>query len=77
VFGVHVLMRGGMRASVGRVRALRGGAILLTIVVATRQPIGCALAAQSVVPWSARSVVTSAVYATRMLGSALALAAVE
>jgi hypothetical protein len=97
VFGVHVLIRGGMRASVGGGFALSAvGAILLTVVVATGQPIGCAFAAlavlglglgpaastatigpQSVVPWSARSVVTSSVYATRMLGGAVAIAILD
>jgi hypothetical protein len=32
---------------------------------------------QSVVPWSARSVVTSAVYATRMLGGAVAISVLD
>jgi hypothetical protein len=97
VFGVRVLMHGGMRASVGGGFALSAvGAIALTIVVGTHLPIGWAFAAlavlglglgpaastatigpQSVVPWSARSVVTSAVYSTRMLGGAVAIAILD
>jgi MFS transporter len=97
VFGVRVLMHGGMRASVGGGFALSAvGAILLTVVVGTHQPIGWAFAAlavlglglgpaastatigpQSVVPWSARSVVTSAVYSARMLGGAIAIAVLD
>jgi hypothetical protein len=94
VFGVRILLQGGMRASVGGGFALSAvGAVLLTVVVGTHQPIGWVFAAlsilglglgpaastatigpQSVVPWSARSVVTSAVYSTRMLGGAVAIA---
>jgi fucose permease len=97
VFGVKLMMRGGMRASVGGGFALSAvGALLLAIVVAAHQPIGFVFAAlavlglglgpaastatigpQSVVPWNARSVVTSAVYAGRMLGGALAIALLD
>jgi MFS family permease len=94
MIGVKVMIRGGMRASVGGGFALAAlGAVLLAIVVRTHEPIGWAFAAlavlgvglgpaastsiigpQSVVPWRARSVVTSAVYSTRMLGGAVAIA---
>lgn len=97
VFGVKVLMQGGMRASVGGGFALSAvGAILLTLVVGTHQHVGFVFAAlavlglglgpaastatigpQSVVPWSARSVVTSAVYSTRMLGGAVCIAVLD
>ena len=94
MFGVRVMMRGGMRASVGGGFALAAvGAMLLAAVVGAHEPIlwvflslavlgiGLGPAAstatigpQSVVPWRARSVVTSAVYSTRMLGGAVAIA---
>jgi hypothetical protein len=97
VFGVKVLMQGGMRASVGGGFALAAfGAVLLTAVVGTHQHIGWVFGAlavlglglgpaastatigpQSVVPWSARSVVTSAVYAARMLGGAVCIAVLD
>jgi MFS family permease len=97
VFGVRILMQGGMRASVGGGFALSAvGAILLTVVVGTHQHVGWVFAAlsvlglglgpaastatigpQSVVPWSARSVVTSAIYSTRMLGGAVAIAILD
>jgi MFS family permease len=93
IFGVKVMIRGGMRASVGGGFAVAAiGALLLAAVVGAHEPIAYvfgALAAlgiglgpaastsiigpQSVVPWGARSVVTSAVYSTRMLGGALAI----
>ena len=96
-FGVIVLIRGGMRASVGGGFALAGlGAALLAWTVGIAAPIGWAFAAlgvlglglgpaaststigpQSVVPWGARSAVTSAVYATRMLGGAVAIALLD
>lgn len=94
MFGVRVMIRGGMRASVGGGFALASiGAALLAVVVGAHQPIlwafvtlavlgiGLGPAAstatigpQSVVPWRARAVVTSAVYSTRMLGGAVAIA---
>ena len=97
IFGVRVLMQGGMRASVGGGFALSAvGAIALSVVAFAHLPIGWAFAAlavlglglgpaastsiigpQSVVPWSTRSVVTSAVYAGRMLGGAVAVAVLD
>jgi hypothetical protein len=97
VFGVRILMQGGMRASVGGGFALSAvGAVALTVVVGLHLPLGWAFAAlavlglglgpaastatigpQSVVPWRARSVVTSAVYSTRMLGGAVAIAVLD
>ncbi|HUJ26020.1 MAG TPA: MFS transporter [Myxococcales bacterium] len=94
VFGVKLMIQGGMRWSVGGGFALASvGALFLAVVVGTHEPIGWAFAAlallgvglgpaaststigpQSVVPWRARSVVTSAVYSTRMLGGAVAIA---
>lgn len=94
MFGVSLMIRGGMRASVGGGFALASvGAMLLAVVVGAHEPllwafvtlavlgIGLGPAAstatigpQSVVPWRARSVVTSAVYSTRMLGGAVAIA---
>ena len=96
-FGVEVLIRGGMRASVGGGFALSAaGAILLALVIAARLPIGWAFAAlgvlglglgpaastatigpQSVVPWSARSMITSAIYSTRMLGGAIVISLLD
>jgi hypothetical protein len=94
VFGVKLMIRGGMRASVGGGFAVAAvGALMLAVVVHANEPIlwafvtlailgvGLGPAAstatigpQSVVPWRARSVVTSAVYSTRMLGGAVAIA---
>jgi MFS family permease len=94
VFGVRLMIRGGMRASVGGGFALSAvGAALLALMAYEHAHIGWAFAAlallgvglgpaastsiigpQSVVPWRARSVVTSAVYSTRMLGGAVAIA---
>jgi MFS family permease len=94
MIGVKLMIRGGMRASVGGGFAVAAvGAVLLAAIVRAHQPIGWAFAAlavlgsglgpaastsiigpQSVVPWRTRSVVTSAVYSTRMLGGALAIA---
>jgi MFS family permease len=94
VFGVRLMIRGGMRASVGGGFALAAlGALLLALVVGAHEPlvwafvtlavlgVGLGPAAstatigpQSVVPWRARSVVTSAIYAMRMLGGAVAIA---
>jgi hypothetical protein len=94
-FGVKVLVRRGMRASVGGGFALASlGAVVLAIAVAQRLPVAVALAgmtllgigtgpaassslvaAQSSVAWRHRGAVTSVVYATRMLGGSLAVAA--
>jgi len=94
VFGVRLMIRGGMRASVGGGFAISAvGAALLALMAYEHAHIGWAFAAlallgvglgpaastsiigpQSVVPWRARSVVTSAVYSTRMLGGAVAIA---
>ncbi len=96
-FGVEVLIRGGMRASVGGGFAVSAvGLLLLALVVGMHQHIGWSFAAlavlglglgpaastatigpQSVVPWSARSVITSAVYSTRMLGGAVAISLLD
>ena len=94
-FGVHVLVRYGMRASVagGFVVAL-AGALALAFVGAHDLPVRWAYAAlalcgtgigpaastslvapQSAAPWSARGGVTSAIYAARMLGGSVAVAA--
>jgi hypothetical protein len=93
-FGVKVLVRHGMRASVGGGFAIAFvGAAGLAVVVARGLPVGWALlgmallglgtgpaassslvAAQSSVAWRDRGSVTSAVYATRMLGGSLAVA---
>ena len=94
IFGVKVMIRGGMRASVaGGFIVAAVGAVLLAVAVGAHEPIvwtfvtlavlgvGLGPAAststigpQSVVPWHARSVITSAVYSTRMLGGAVAIA---
>ncbi len=94
-FGVKVLVRRGMRASVGGAFAVgAAGAAVLAIAVANELPVAVAfaalallgvgvgpaassslVAAQSSVPWRTRGAVTSAVYATRMLGGSLAVAA--
>lgn len=96
-FGVIVMMRGGMRASVGGGFCLAAvGAVLLACVAASHASIGWAFASlgvfglglgpaaststigpQSVVPWETRAVVTSAVYAMRMLGGAVAIALLD
>lgn len=96
-FGVIVLMRGGMRASVGGGFGVAAvGAALLAWVAGTHAALGWVLASlllfglglgpaaststigpQSVVPWATRSVVTSAVYAMRMLGGAVAIALLD
>jgi MFS family permease len=93
VFGVKVMIRGGMRASVGGGFALAAvGALLLALAVGAHEPLVLVLGAlallgvglgpaaststigpQSVVPWHARSAVTSAVYSARMLGGAVAI----
>jgi hypothetical protein len=95
--GVEVLIRGGMRASVGGGFALSAvGALFLALAVVTSAHVGWVFLAlavmglglgpaastatigpQSVVPWSARSVVTSAVYSTRMLGGAIAISLLD
>jgi predicted MFS family arabinose efflux permease len=93
-FGVHVLVRHGMRASVaGGFAVALVGAIGLAVVVRFQLPIGAAYAAlgvlglgvgpaastaliapQSQVAWDQRGMITSAVYAARMLGGALFVA---
>jgi MFS family permease len=93
VFGVRVMIRGGMRASVGGGFAVAAlGALLLALAVGAHEPLALAFGAlallgvglgpaaststigpQSVVPWHARSAVTSAVYSARMLGGAVAI----
>jgi MFS family permease len=94
-FGVKVLVRRGMRASVGGGFAIAfAGAAGVAISVACGLPVVVALAsmallgfgtgpaassslvaAQSSVAWRYRGAVTSAVYAARMLGGSLAVAA--
>jgi predicted MFS family arabinose efflux permease len=94
-FGVKVLVRRGMRTSVGGGFALSSvGALLLVVTVAWGLPLGFAfaamallglgagpaassslVAAQSSVAWRYRGAVTSAIYATRMLGGSLAVTA--
>ncbi len=94
-FGVKVLVRRGMRASVGGGFAIAFvGAVGLAVAVACRLPVAVALvamallglgtgpaassslvAAQSSVAWRYRGAVTSTVYAARMLGGSLAVAA--
>ncbi len=93
-FGVHVLVRHGMRASVaGGFAVALVGAIGLAVVVRLQLTIGAAYAAlavlglgvgpaastaliapQSQVAWDQRGMITSAVYAARMLGGALFVA---
>ena len=95
--GVIVLLRGGMRASVGAALAICAvGAVLLGFCAHGQASLGEILIAlgifgfglgpaaststigpQSVVPWRARGAVTSAVYATRMLGGAVAIALLD
>lgn len=94
-FGVRVLVRSGMRASVGGGFALALlGAVALAVVAARDLPVSGAfvalavlgvgmgpaassslVASQSAAPWHQRGVVTSAIYAARMLGGAVAVAA--
>jgi MFS family permease len=94
-FGVHILVRHGMRASVaGGFAVALLGAIGLALVVTLQLPIAAAYAAlgvlglgvgpaastaliapQSQVAWDQRGMITSAVYAARMLGGALFVAA--
>ncbi len=94
-FGVRVLVRHGMRASVaGGFFVALAGAAAFALVAANDLPLRWAyvalavlgvgmgpaastslVAAQSAVRWHERGVVTSAVYATRMLGGAVAVAA--
>jgi MFS family permease len=94
-FGVRVLVRHGMRASVGGGFAIAAaGAVALAVVVSDDLSVRWAyvalaamglglgpaastslVASQSAAPWHQRGVVTSAVYATRMLGGAIAVAA--
>jgi MFS family permease len=94
-FGIHVLVRRGMRASVAGGFALGlVGAVGLACVVAFHLPVPAAYAAlvvmglgvgpaastsliapQSQVGWEQRGMITSAVYAARMLGGAVLVAA--
>jgi MFS family permease len=94
-FGVKVLVRKGMRASVGGGFAIAfAGAAGVALAVACGLPVVFALAAmallglgtgpaassslvaaQSSVAWRYRGAVTSTVYAARMLGGSLAVAA--
>lgn len=94
-FGVHVLVRRGMRASVaGGFAVAVVGAVGLALVVALQLPLAAAYAAlgvlglgvgpaastaliapQSQVAWDQRGMITSAVYAARMLGGAVFVAA--
>ncbi len=94
-FGVHVLVRRGMRASVaGGFAVALLGAIGLALVVTFQLPLTAAYAAlgvlglgvgpaastaliapQSQVAWDQRGMITSAVYAARMLGGAVVVAA--
>jgi hypothetical protein len=94
-FGVKVLVRRGMRASVGGGFAIAfAGAVGLAVAVACRLPVPVAfvamallglgtgpaassslVAAQSSVAWQYRGAVTSTLYAARMLGGSLAVAA--
>ena len=94
-FGVHVLVRHGMRASVaGGFAVALVGAVGLALVVALELPLAAAYAAlgvlglgvgpaastaliapQSQVAWDQRGMITSAVYAARMLGGAVFVAA--
>ncbi len=94
-FGVKVLVRRGMRASVGGGFAIASvGAVGVAAAVAWHLPLvfvfasmallglgtgpaasSSLVAAQSSVAWKYRGAVTSAVYATRMLGGSLAVAA--
>ena len=93
-FGVHVLVRWGMRASVAGGFALAFvGALGLALVVAFQLPLTAAYAAlgvlglglgpaastsliapQSQVRWDQRGMITSVVYAARMLGGAVLVA---
>jgi MFS family permease len=94
-FGVHILVRHGMRASVaGGFAVALLGAVGLALVVTLQLPVAAAYAAlgvlglgvgpaastaliapQSQVAWDQRGMITSAVYAARMLGGALFVAA--
>lgn len=94
-FGVHVLVRHGMRASVaGGFAVALLGALGLAVVVAFQLPVAAAyatlalmglglgpaastalIAPQSQVGWEQRGMITSAVYAARMFGGALVVAA--
>jgi MFS family permease len=93
-FGIKVLVRHGMRVSVGGGFVIAfAGATGLAVVVAGGFPVGWALAAmallgfgtgpaastslvaaQTSVAWRYRGAVTSAAYATRMLGGSMAVA---
>ncbi|MCY1043044.1 MFS transporter [Corallococcus sp. bb12-1] len=95
--GVKVLVRGGMRASVGlgfalaatgagllSVAALRGWGIPATFAALALVGMGVGPAAsssllgpQSRAPWQYRGIVTSTLYSMRLLGGALAVAALS
>jgi MFS family permease len=95
--GVIILLRGGMRWSVGAALVLAGvGAAVLAGIALLGLSVTSAFVAlallgvglgpaaststigpQSVVPWGARGVVTSAIYATRMMGGAMAIALID
>jgi MFS family permease len=94
-FGVRLLLRHGMRATVaGGFAIALVGATVLAVVAAADLPVAWAylalavlgvgmgpaastslVASQSAAPWNERGVATSAIYATRMLGGAVAVAA--
>ncbi len=96
-FGVKVLVRHGMRASVaGGFGIAVAGAIGLALVATLDLPVKWAylalavhglgmgpaastslVASQNAAPWNQRGAVTSVIYAARMLGGALAVAAFE
>ena len=93
-FGVKVLVRRGMRASVaGGFAISMVGAVALAVVASQDLPVRWAyaslallgvglgpaasttlVASQSAVPWQSRGAVTSAIYAARMFGGAVAVA---
>jgi predicted MFS family arabinose efflux permease len=94
-FGVHVLVRRGMRASVaGGFAVALVGAAALAFAAHRELPVGLVFAAlgllglglgpaastsliapQSHVPWQSRGMITSVIYAARMLGGSIAVAA--
>ena len=94
-FGVHILVRRGMRASVaGGFAVAFAGAVALAVAVKLELALPAAYAAlgvmglglgpaassglialQSQVAWDQRGMITSAVYAVRMLGGAVVVAA--
>ncbi|MBJ6765450.1 MFS transporter [Myxococcaceae bacterium JPH2] len=96
-FGVKVLVRGGMRASVGlsfvvaalgagllSLAAARGWGVVATFACLTIVGLGLGPAAstsllgpQSRAPWHHRGIITSTLYAMRLLGGSLAVAAMS